>query len=186
MDVIDQLAQEFLEENLDFVQSDDFIPKLKQAAEYIDAKADRIRFITGIMEGVTGWIDNHRKDCKQADCYAEGIYRKVSYFLQQELGRLGVVVDEDAFSTQERDAMHEKLEKILNELAQIKEGQGVVAQDVEDLKDLMYLGKKKWYKQYVGTVSGWVTSGVIKEATAKPLLATMNDMLGQLSALLEG
>jgi len=183
MDVIRQLADEFMERKRGHIEEETFIPKAREAAHEIDAKSDRVKFLTHIMEDVTKWIDKHRLACKKTDCGPQAAYRKVSYFLNQELARLDVVVDQDAFTTSERDAMHEKLDTILNELAQIKKGQGIVAQDVEDLKDLMYLGKQKWYRQYVGTVSEWVASGIVEEATAKPLVEAARNLLSLLPAL---
>lgn len=182
MDVIRQLAEEFLDRNLDLLDSDGFIPKARAAAHDIDAKADRVLFITLVMQGITKPYEAHLP-CNNANCGWEGPYQKVSYFLRQELARLDVVIDQDAFTTSERDAMNERLDTILNELALIKEGQGVVAEDVEDLKDLMYLGKPKWHRQFIGTVSEWVASGMVTEATARPLLGVVRNALNQLPAL---
>ncbi len=182
MSVANQLAEEFWEENGNYVSSDEFIPKARTIAHDIDAKVDRIVFITLIMSKVTASLEEHGT-CGDPSCRMEPVCKKVLYYLQQELSRMDVVVDQDPFSSRERDAIFEKLEDILNELAQIKEGQGIVAQDVEDLKDLMYLGKNKWYKQYAGTVTGWVASGMVSEATAKPLMEIMHNALSQLPAL---
>ena len=183
MNVIHQLAAEFLEENLDLMESKEFVPRAKQAALEIHSKADRILFLTLVLEGSTKHIEDHRQGCKAPDCGPEGAYRKVSYFLQQELAGLDVVIDHNAFTPDERDAIQDRLDTILNELAQVKEGQGIVAGDVEELKDLMYLGKKKWHRQFTGAVADWVGSGIVSEAVAKPLLDQMGNMLGDLPAL---
>lgn len=177
-----QLAEDFWEENCDYINSKEFIPKAREAAHEIDAKGDRVVFLTDIMAKVTAALEGHGA-CGNPHCTVEPSHQKAIYFLRQELTRLDVVVDQDPFSSTERDIIFERLEQILNELAQIKEGQGIVAQDVEDLKDLMYLGKKIWHKQYVGTITGWVASGMVTEATAKPLLEVMRNALSQLSAL---
>lgn len=184
MDVIRQFVDEFLGHHPDFIQSDDFIPKARRFAHDIDAKDDRIKFFTLLMQRITKWIEEHRTQCKKNDCGFEKTYSRVNYFLQQELSRLNVVVDKDAFTTSEWDAIHAKLDAILNDLDQLKEGQGIVAQDVEDLKDLMYLGKQKWHRQFVGTVSEWVGAGMVSDAVAKPMVSEMKNAFDQLPGLL--
>lgn len=183
MDVIRQLANEFLERERDYIEADAFIPKARKAAKEIDAKADRVQFLTLIMQGLTKWYEDHLP-CNETNCWMDPPYKKASYFLSQELARLDVRVDTNTFTSVERDALLAKLDKVLEELEQIKAGQGVVAEEVEELKDLMYLGKQKWHRQYVGTVSDWVASGVITEATAKPLLEAIRNALNELPTLL--
>lgn len=185
MNVAKQLAEEFWKKNKDHVDSDQFIPRAKTIVADIDAKGDRIVILTHIMAKVTTALEKHG-NCGTRYCTVEPSHQKALYFLRQELSRLDVVVDQDPFTSTERDAIFANLEDILNELAQIKEGQGIVAQDVEDLKDVMYLGKMKWYKQYVGTVSGWVASGIVTEATAKPFLEVVRKAWNQLPVLLVG
>lgn len=183
MNVIRQLAEEFIDQNLDMVEPRDIVPKARASAGEIDSKADRTVFITLILEAITKEVETHRRTCSRTDCAYETTFRKVSYFLQQELARLDVVVDQDAFTSSERDSILNKLDSVLRELEQIKAGQAIIAQDVEDLKDLMYMGKKKWQRQFVGTVSDWVAAGLVSEAVAKPMLGAMREFFNQLPGL---
>jgi hypothetical protein len=183
MNIPRQLAEDFWEENSDHVNSKEFIPKAREAAHEIDAKGDQIVFLTDIMAKVSAALEGHGA-CGNSHCTVEPSHQKAIYFLRQELSRLDVVVDQDPFSSTERDIILERLEQILNELAQIKEGQGIVAQDVEGLQDLMYLGKQKWHRQFVGTVSDWVGAGMVSEAVAKPMLSAMQTAFDQLPGLL--
>lgn len=182
MNIAKQLAEEFWEDDQNYIGSKQFIPNARTTAHDIDAKADRVVFLTTIMSKVTTEMENHGS-CGDPYCTHEPWCAKALYFLRQELSRLDVIVDKDPFSSKERDVIYEKLQDVLDELAQIKEGQGIVAQDVEDLKDLLYLGKKNWLKQYTGTVTEWVAAGVIAETTAKPLLEEFRRVVFELPGL---
>lgn len=177
--IANQLAQEFLEKNEDFVESDQFVPNARAVAHEIDSKSDRIVFLTHIMAHLTRALEKHG-DCGNPRCTVASSHNKVLYFLKQELARLDVAVNRDPFTSSERDAIFEKLEAILNELAQMKDGQGIVAQDVEDLKDLIYLGKQKWKRQFAGTITEWVGAGMVSEAWAKPLLNEVGSAVDQM------
>jgi len=183
MSIPGQLAEEFWEKNGDYVNSDRFVPGARAMAQEIDAKDDRVVFITRTMEHVFSALEAHGK-CGNPHCSVESSHNKALYFLKQELSRLDVVVDRDPFTSDERDRIFDKLQTILDELAQVKEGQGIVAQDVEDLKDMMYLGKRKWKKVFTGTVAEWVGSGIVSEAWAKPLLNEMGSAVDQMLAVL--
>ncbi|MCL4281592.1 MAG: hypothetical protein KJZ58_04945 [Flavobacteriales bacterium] len=185
MNVIRQLAEEFTKKNRNYYESKDYLPKARQAAHEIDSRKDRIDFLTILLEDQVKWIMEHRAtNCTSPNCSYEKAYPKNSYFLNQELARLGVNVDEDAFTPEERDSMLDRLDQILKDLEQIRDGQGIIAQDVEDLKDLMYLGKRKWKRQFAGTVGDWVAAGMVSEAVAKPLVEKIAGAMGSLSAYL--
>ncbi len=182
MNVINQIVEDFWDENRNYVESVMFIPRVRAEAGEIDSKSDRVVFITSIMARLSVELEQHGV-CGNPHCTVESSYNKALYFLRQELSRLDVVVDHDPFSSVERDAVFGKLDDILNELAQIKTGQGIVAQDVEDLKNHLYLGRKKWKRLCTGTIADWVGSGIISEAVSKPLLEEMSKMLNELPAL---
>ncbi|HMN05070.1 MAG TPA: hypothetical protein PKD45_05025 [Flavobacteriales bacterium] len=181
MNVIRQLAAEFIEENRDYYGSKDYLPKARQAIHDIDSKADRIQFLSLLLEDQVSWITKHRHDgCDNPDCSFEKAYIRNHYFLNQELKRIGVRVDEDGFTSEERDTIMDRLDQILNELEQIKDGQGIVAQDVEDLKDLMYLGKRRWKRQFAATVGEWVGAGMVSKVVVEPLVQEVAVILGSL------
>lgn len=80
----------------------------------------------------------------------------------------------DPFTADEKESYELKLEQILRELKDIKDGQQVIYNDLDqefqDLKNWFILGKKNWKELYLGKLSNMVVSGIIGEAVASPLV----------------
>jgi hypothetical protein len=135
---------------------------------------DKIRILTGILEASNKEYENHVANCRTPNCPYDEAITYISYQLNQELERLGVVINEDAFTCEEKIVAEDKIQQIINELQTLKDGQQIiydkVVKEFNELKDLIYLGKDKWYKTLLGTSVNLVASGVVSEATAKPIL----------------
>lgn len=148
MNFITQLAERFNEDNFDSVEAyQDFIAKAKIQVTAIDDKRDRIRFLTTVLEENRRRYDEHKPKCTAPDaCRFNFAYENVAYFLTQELTRLGAVMDEDAFTTEEKDAQSDRLDQILNDLSSLKTGQEAIWTDMQeqldDLRSYFFLGKK--------------------------------------------
>lgn len=175
MAFIEKLTARFIESQFDYIESGEpFINKARAESNSIDAKADRIRFLAGLLEEIHRLYDEHKLECTSPhDCRENFAYENAQYFLTQELGRLDVVIDKDAFTTEEKVDALAKLDRILNELEQLKCGQEIIAADLEELRTLIYLGKKKWYRQVFGTIGSWTAAGMISETVSKGLLSEL-------------
>lgn len=186
MGFITQLAERFNEDNFDNVEAhQSFIAKAKSQVADIDDKRDRISFLTTVLEENRRRYDEHKPKCSAPDrCGLNFAHENVGYSLTQELTRLGAVMDEDAFTAEEKDAQSDKLDQILNDLSSLKAGQEVIWTDIqeqlEELRSYFFLGKKKWYRLAAGTFGEMVASGMISESVSKGLLAELGKASAQL------
>ena len=93
-------------------------------------------------------------------------------------------MDEDAFTTEEKNAQSDRLDQILSDLSSLKAGQEAIWTDMQEqldeLRSYFFLGKKKWYRLAAGTFGEMVTSGVISETVSKGLLGELSKASAQL------
>lgn len=180
MSFITQLAGRFNEENFDNVDAHgEFIAQAKSQVSAIDSENDRIKFLTIVLEENRRRYDQHKPKCQSpSTCHINFAHESVGYFLTQELTRLGAVMDEDAFTADEKDAQSNKLDQILNDLSSLKAGQEAIWTDMQEqldeLRAYFFLGKKKWYRLAAGTFGEMVASGLIGETVSKGLLSELN------------
>jgi hypothetical protein len=144
----------------------------------IDNPLDKIKFLNVVLERNNNDYEKHKPLCGDPEnCTKNYAYENVAYFLTQELNRLGVQFNEDAFSDTDKQEAESKLDKILSQLADLKIGQQIIYEDlnkeINELKDLYFLGKKKWYQLLIGKTAEMVTSGIVSETVAKEIINTV-------------
>ncbi len=147
----------------------------------IRSEKDRIELLTMILEANERVYAKHREVCKNPKtCTINQEHEEVEYFLGQELEDLGITIDEDTFTADEKNTLNNVLDEILSQLKDLKDGQQVIYEDlldeINDLKNWYVLGKKKWKALYIGKVSEMVTAGIIGEAVSKPLLEAIKEL----------
>ena len=140
----------------------------------MDSDEDKVAYITIILEANDAMYNEHLKVCKNPKrCSENEAHEEVNYFLHQELIRIGVHANPDAFTREEKGALTEYLDKIVSDLKDLKDGQQVIYDDlyaeIEELKRWFIVGKKNWRQMAAGKVGEMVVGGVLTEATAKPL-----------------
>ncbi|MNJ86439.1 hypothetical protein D3C87_39350 [compost metagenome] len=140
----------------------------------VDSEEDKTAYLTIILEANDLQYNEHLKVCKNIDsCSENDAHEEVNYFLHQELIRIGVRVNEDVFTREEKETLTDSLNKFASDLKDLKDGQQVIYDDllaeIQELKKWFILGKKNWRQLAVGKAGEMVVGGVISEATAKPL-----------------
>ncbi|MES2773892.1 MAG: hypothetical protein V4722_06890 [Bacteroidota bacterium] len=154
----------------------------------IDNPLDKIKFLNVVLEKSNSEYEKHKPVCRDPEnCSKNFAYENIAYFLTQELNRLGVHFNDDTFSDTDRQAAESKLDKILSQLADLKMGQEIIYEDltkeISELKELYFLGKKKWYQLLIGKSTEMVASGIVSETVAKQIIntfkATSSNLLGQ-------
>lgn len=177
MDIIVKLADKFVLHHLTGIVTEyvKVIDVAREQLNEIDSHYDRIKFLNIAMEGNARTYDVHKLDCKKPDsCRINFAHESITYFLAQELGRLGVSLNEDTFTIEEKDEADSRLEKILMDLAELKRGHQIIYDDlreeINELKELYFLGKKKWQQILVGKCVEMVAGGVIGETVSKQII----------------
>ena len=87
---------------------------------------------------------------------------------------LDVVVNEDTFTVEKKNKSDEKLDQILNQMEELKLGHQIIYDDlineINELRELYFLGKKKWYQMLAGKIVDMTVSGIVSETISKQIL----------------
>lgn len=177
MDVITKFAEKFVQLHLNGrVNKHTKIIEAARGQLYdIDNQLDKIKFLNIILEGNNKAYDRHKPECESPNnCPTNLAHESVTYFLAQELSRLGVQLNEDTFTFEEKETADSKLDKILKDLEELKMGHQIIYDDlkkeIDELKELHFLGKKKWHQLFAGKCLEMVTSGIISETVSKQII----------------
>lgn len=141
----------------------------------VDNETDKLKYLTIVLEANDFAYQEHLKDCTNKEsCGINREHEEVNYFLQQELNRIGVKINDDSFSREEKEIFTEYLNKILSELKELKDGQQIIYDDlneeIEELKKWFLLGKKNWRQLVVGKFGEMVASGIVSAGISETIL----------------
>ena len=140
-----------------------------------DDNMDKIKFLTVHLNLVDEEYQKHLKVCHNPEkCDQNEQAETFLYYLQQELKSLGVGLDNDTFTHEEKTFSESKLDQILKEFEDIKLGHQLIYDDIikeiQELKDLHFLGKKKWHQLLAGKITEMTVGGIINETVSKDLI----------------
>ena len=186
MDVIIQLADQLLKFHLNEGASpNELIEEAQIQIGKIYDPLDKIKFLQYVIEKNRESREAHFKDCKEREkCARLFNYNKIDYFLCQELKSLGTHKFEDTFSNHEIESLNKKIDKIISDVEILKDGQKITYEDLHDElndhKDLYFLGKKKWYQLMVGKAIEMTFSGIISQTISKKIIEGIDEVSKQL------
>lgn len=142
----------------------------RESLEDIDEKIDKIAYLQHILENNEMKLQEHLKVCKGGEeCDTNYAHNKVTYYLSQELTRLDAVPT-DAFSADDKERAETQLKDIQEQLSKLMAGQEVLFNELDEMKQYFFLGKKKWTQLLMGKLTEMVVGGIVAEYSAKPLL----------------
>lgn len=149
--------------------------KVKEKIYDIDNKVDKIKFLKFLLDKTNEEFEKHLPHCKDPkECKRNFEYESIIYYLQQELQRLGVIINEDTFTKEEIIIADGKIGEVLNEIKKLKLGQEVIyedlVQEIEELKSYYFLGKKTWYQIFIGKLTEMSLGGIVSETISKGLI----------------
>lgn len=183
MNYIEKKARNLAEREFEgrrFDEADDLIKMVRNDLYGVDSESDKLSYLTIVLEANDLAYNDHLKVCTYPEgCTINEAHEAVNYYLQQELNKIGVKTNEDAFTREEKETLTDYLDKFASDLKDLKDGQQVIYEDlleeIEELKKWFLMGKKNWRQLAVGKVGEMIVGGVISESTAKPLLSTLKE-----------
>lgn len=182
MEYIKKRAENFVRRYIQLLdEHDTLISEAKIEMDGIRSDLDKITFLRIILERNEAEYQNHLLKCtNKAGCPTNFDHESIAYYLSNELADLGIRIDEDQFTPNERDTAEDKLNKIIEEIQTLKTGQRLIYDDLmaelNELKEFYVLGKKKWYQLFLGKTSEMVIGGMISETVSKELIAVMGNI----------
>lgn len=157
------------------VDENELIDKVRSELYEIKSEKDKLGLLSIVLEANEVEYQNHLRDCKNPNsCSINKQHQRVSYFLQQELEEIGMNINSDHFTWEEKTQCNAQLDNLIETLTAssqiLSEQLEILRIEIEELKNLYVLGKKNWKQQFAGKVSEMLFSGVISELTAKPII----------------
>lgn len=147
--------------------------------EFID-DSDRIHYLNIVAERNQIEYTAHLKVCTNPDgCMKNKDHEHLTYFINKQLYEMGIQLNEDMFTTEEKQSAEDKLDKLMLELQDLKLSQTVTFEyiftEMEELKRHFYLGKKKWKELFIGKGVEMIVGGIISETVSKKVLSAFSE-----------
>lgn len=181
MDLIKKIAEDFVKYNIcdGAPDQEKVVNDVRNKLFELHDEKDKVKYLNIVIEGNKMASNSHRLVCQNENCNTDFAHEYISYFLESELKKLGVSVNEDSFTSEDKSNANLKLEKIIEEIQTLKNGQQIiydqVISEIEELRNLYYLGKKKWYRQYIGTMFEMTVSGMVSETVSKSIVESIKN-----------
>jgi hypothetical protein len=169
----EEIASRYIERGIG--DENKLIAKVRNELFEIKSEQDKLGLLTIILEANELEYQDHLKGCTNLKtCGTNKQHQRVAYFLQQELEELGININADHFTWDEKTQCNAQLDNLIETLTAsnqiLSEQLEILRIEIEELKNLYVLGKKNWKQQFAGKVSEMLCSGVISELTAKPII----------------
>lgn len=180
MTIIEKFARESIQNNIEYGIDDykDSISKIKTKIYDFDDTLDKIKFLSLHIDAVNKLYNEHLPKCNNPEeCDINFQCESLLYFLRQEIGKYGVNVNEDTFTVEQKVEAEDKLDKILKQIEELKLGHQIIYDDltneISELKELYFLGKKKWHQMLAGKIVDMTVSGLVSETLSKQILDSL-------------
>jgi hypothetical protein len=176
-DIVESKAYEFIRWNLDSSNStEELISDLQSQLFKFNRKKDKLKYLTVVSQYVKEESEKHAKECSNpATCEISKTHREITFFLNQMLEEYEIGINNnEVFTSEERYEHNRKLDDLQQEIEKLRMGQEIIYDDLikelEELKNLYFLGKKNWYQNLAGKYLGMVASGIVSETVSKKLI----------------
>jgi hypothetical protein len=188
MNIIEKLAKKSYLDNIEYSTSAnvrDKINNIKYFLNDLNSELDKIKFINIHIEIANEKYQDHLKVCTNPDdCPTNEEYEILIYYFQQVLEELGIQINEDTFTYEEKVVKDSQLEIILKQFEEVKLGNEIIYDDIikeiAELKELYFLGKKNWTQLFAGKIVEMTAGGIISETISKDILSIIKPTLKNL------
>jgi hypothetical protein len=185
MDIVLQKAKKFYEYNhVDSRTLNDVLEKtINETSSFFDS-LDKISFLKYLISNHSQEIKDHEKFCKEKpeECDYSMTLRYYVFGLENEIKRHSQTADK--FNDTELSDIKAKLDKILQDMNTLKDGNEIIYEDFlkefEDLRGSVNLGKKTWRQLLLGKMFEMTASGVGSETISKGIIKEFQSMYDQI------
>ena len=177
MEIVSEIAKDFFEGRYYYSENPkSFISEVESELYTLGTQSDKLSFLSIIKNSVESENEIHKEGCKtEGICNVEKGHLKTIYYLKALMEENGIIErPNDAFSEREIMDYSEKIDKIINDLDELKKGHEIIydglCEEIEQLKNLFFLGKRNWKQLLAGKTIEMVASGIISETVSKELI----------------
>lgn len=174
MEIVKEITKDFIRDNYSEGDSGE-----KLANEALDKSYDlrndndRLIFFNLIKDHAKETYGEHYKTCKKDNCDYSKQFKLLNYYLDKHISELDINSN-DYFTYQEQNTNNDRLDKILNEIEKLSNGQELIyddlIQEINDLKEMYHLGKKTWGQVLKGKSFEMLMAGVLDKTIIKHLV----------------
>lgn len=177
MQIVNEIAKDFFDGH--YYYSDNpksFISEVGSELLTLGTQSDKLNFLSIIKKSVETENNVHKEKCKTVNCDTEKGHLKTIYYLKTLIQENRIVERlDDTFTEREKIDYTAKLDKIINDIDELKKGHEIIydglSEEIEELKNLFFLGKRNWKQLLAGKTVEMVTGGIISETVSKELIA---------------
>jgi hypothetical protein len=156
----------------------------KRLFSILNAK-DKVAFLNVLRTETGIKADKHKQDCKNPTCNVDNNYQIALFAIDQELENISSnyitkVETNDKITGAERAELHEKINKVLEQLSELKKGQQeniighqIVFEEIDSLREYFDLGKKNWTQLVKGKLFDLAAQNLLERAVVPIIYQTI-------------
>jgi len=130
-------------------------------------KAEKLVYLNYIHEENKKLHLKHKNKCDNVNCTKDDGYERIKYFLINEMQELEVFIDDKNYTEDELNKVFTILEELKASIEHLKMSNEIIYNDlieeIEELKNLTYLGKKKLTTILVGKITELTLGGYVSK-----------------------
>lgn len=181
MNLIQKQADDFIVSEL--YEEDghkEFIDKVR--TELFEYKKDiyKIEFLQRVINQIKNRFDEHFENCKDpTNCILIKFYENTLFFLQEEREDIENNLLPSDLKRNDRLLLNKTLQKILDDLNELKLGQELTYNDLseefDELKNYYFLNKRNWKQLFQGKLTEMIAGGIISETLSKEIVKILSE-----------
>lgn len=148
---------------------------------------DKLDFLKILTVSCTNDIAQHMKNCNGCGYDKE---RNVAIFvIEQEIEDINKYYvfeakKEDEFTPEEESKLHNKLNKIIEDLEKQHYGQQIIFEEIDELKNHFNLGKKNWFQLVKGKFFDLTVEKVIEKVVIIEMFDSLSEGFEQVTKMI--
>jgi hypothetical protein len=148
---------------------------------------DKLDFLKILKVSCTSDIAQHMKNCNGCGYDKE---RNIAIFaIEQEIEDINkyyvfVAKKEDEFTPEEESKLHNKLNKIIEDLEKQHYGQQIIFEEIDELKNHFILGKKNWFQLVKGKFFDLTVEKVIEKVVIIEMFDSLSEGFEQVTKMI--
>jgi hypothetical protein len=154
----------------------------------LNSDSDKLLFFNTVKGKDKAQHDKHAEGCDKETCDITDQHEMLTYYIDGFIKDLDVGDSEDYYTYEERESILSILNKVLEDIQELKENQYAIYEkvgaDIDDLKSKLDEKKETWVDISKGKAFDWIADGVVKKSIIQGFAQVFNS--DGISKFLEG
>lgn len=165
--------------------------KLSSKLFNIKRNEDKLQFLNILRSEVEKKKSEHLKVCNKPDkCSEIQEYETGIFVIDQEVDDISqfyeyIPKNNDELSPKEKSNLQSSINQLKSKLDELGYGQEILFEELDDLKNLMNLGKKNWVQLLKGKLLELTLSKVIEKSVVDVIYNALSDNFDNIKGIIE-